>query len=343
MFLPAAMGAGNDNAQAQRREQLGLHGHAEPNFFNEIYKMSKSRTIQIITNPTSGRGRGSRTAAAVASILRARSRSVDVFATKQTGDAHQVTLDVSAIGDPPACVVACGGDGTIQEVAHALATRKTSLGDRCPALGLAPAGRCNDFARALGVGKDPATIADILTTGSPTALDLGLVNGRHFCTVATVGVDAEISRYVDTMRMPLTGTLAYLYGAMCVLARYKPLTLHLRGDFDEIRRPIFLASSANTSSYGGAIRIAPDASPTDGFLDICVVDAVHPFRVPRLVGAILRGKHTRKPEVHILRTRQLHIDATETLAIWADGERVAETPATLSAAPQAIRVILPSS
>jgi diacylglycerol kinase (ATP) len=193
------------------------------------------------------------------------------------------------------------------------------------------------------VVKVPVAIADILTTGSPTALDLGLVNGRHFCTVATVGVDAEISRYVDTMRMPLTGTLAYLYGAMCVLARYKPLTLHLTGDFDEIQRPIFLASCANTSTYGGAIRIAPDASPTDGFLDICVVDAVHPLRVPRLVGAILRGKHTRKPEVHILRTRQMHIDATETLAIWADGERIAETPATFSAAPQAIRVVLPDS
>ena len=72
----------------------------------------------------------------------------------------------------------------MQEVAQALAELRVTLGDACPVLGLAPVGRCNDFARALNVPADADRIADILLTGTARAIDLGRVDGRYFCTVA---------------------------------------------------------------------------------------------------------------------------------------------------------------
>jgi YegS/Rv2252/BmrU family lipid kinase len=294
----------------------------------------------IIANPASGRGKGSRTAAAVAEHVRSRGVNIEVRHTTGAGDAECIAKEAMVTASRPLrCVVACGGDGTIQEIANVLAEARPSLGDACPALGLAPAGRCNDFARAFDIPTDPSVIAEVLLNGQALPTDLGRVNGRYFCTVATAGADADVSSFVDTMRMPLRGTLAYLYGAIRVLIRYRPYEMKITGDFGAIERPMLLASSANTSCYGGAIRIAPDADPTDGLLELCVVDRVGRLRAIALIPSLLAGRHGRCPAVHFLRTRRLTIESPQLLEIWADGERIAHTPATIEVVPAAIRVL----
>ena len=121
--------------------------------------MAGGRRIIIVANPASGRGMAIRKAETVAHQLRDRGHRVDVRHTTACGDAAHVTLDECSSNLPlPVCVAACGGDGTMQEVAHALAQLKDSEGDGCPAMGLIPAGRCNDFARALGVQPDVASV-----------------------------------------------------------------------------------------------------------------------------------------------------------------------------------------
>lgn len=339
--------------------------------------MSDKRSILIIVNPVSGRGRGHRTATAVAECLHARSVDVTVRQTSRQGDAERIARE--AIGDHSHthhCIVACGGDGTIQEVANAIASapdlaragsasmyRPTPLspplargddkvvslpdsGECCsddagPVIALAPAGRCNDFARALGISAKPEAIVETLVNGKPGPVDLGKVNNRYFCTVATVGIDAEVTSFVDSMRMPLAGTLAYLYGALRVLSRYQPRTLRIAGDFGIIEHPVFIASSANTSSYGGAIPIAPDAVPTDGQLDLCVIRHVSRLRAFTLVPTVLAGRHGSLPETQFIRTQHVQIDADTPVELWADGELIAHTPATIDAAPGAIQVMLP--
>lgn len=297
----------------------------------------------IIANPTSGRGKGSRTAATVAELLRPQGVNVEVCHTTASGSAECIAREaIATASPPPRCIVACGGDGTIQEIANVLAEARPSLGDACPSLGLAPAGRCNDFARAFDIPTAPAIIAEILLNGRALPTDLGRVNGRYFCTVATAGADADVSSYVDSMRMPLRGTLAYLYGAIRVLIRYRPYDMKITGDFGVIERPMLLASTANTSCYGGAIRIAPEARPDDGQLDLCVVDRVSRLRAIALIPSLLAGHHGRCAAVHFLRTRRLTIESPQLLEIWADGERIAKTPATIEVVPAAIRVLQPA-
>lgn len=304
--------------------------------------MKTDQSILIVANPISGRRRGRATAVAVAAGLSARGWAVEVRHTTQRGEAERITRRACEEADhSPNCVVACGGDGTIQEVVNALAPLKATRGEACPVLGLAPAGRCNDFARALGVARDPAAIIDTLSAGDARDIDLGKVNDRYFCTVATLGADAAVSSFVDSMRMPLTGTLAYVYGAVRVLSRYRCKAVKLIGDFGTIEQPVFLASSANTSSYGGSIRIAPDAVPTDGRLDLCLIDAVRRLRSLTLLPTMLAGRHSSLSEVRFLRTKGFRIEADDALEIWADGERIAQTPATVEIIPGAIRVMIP--
>lgn len=266
--------------------------------------MAGPRSILIIANPTAGKGRHGRTADAVAAALRARDRRVTVRNTSASGEAR----DIAARAIDAACpdiIVACGGDGTVQEVADALAHRRNV--PACPALGIAPAGRCNDFARALGIPTDPPAIAAVLADGTPRPIDLGRANGRHFCTVATLGLDAEVSSFVDAMKMPLSGTIAYLYGAFRVLLRYRAPSVRIHGDFGTFDGPIFLASTANTSSYGGGVPIAPGALPTDGELHLCIIRAVSRLRSPALAIRVLRGRHAAASNVRLVTTTHLHI------------------------------------
>ena len=156
--------------------------------------MAPDRRIRIIANPTSGKGRSQRTARAVAANLRARGIDAEITYTQQPGDAERSTEQLCSSAETrPGCIVACGGDGTVQEISNALAKLKDSLDSACPAMGIAPSGRCNDFARALRLSRDPAIIAETLATGKRQATDLGCVNGRCFCTVATVGADADVT------------------------------------------------------------------------------------------------------------------------------------------------------
>ena len=296
----------------------------------------------MIVNPTSGRGQARRTAKAVAAILQERGVDVAMRETKRAGDAERLARELTTAGGScPSCVVGCGGDGTVQEIANAVASLRGALGSAGPLVGLAPAGRCNDFARALGISPHPAAIAEVLSEGRPRAIDLGRVNDRYFCTVATMGVDAEVSSYVDGMSMPLRGTAAYVYAAVRVLSRYRPRHIRITGDFGVIEQPVFLASSANTSTYGGAIKIVPGAVPTDGYLDLCVIDHVSRMRAWTLLPTVLAGRHASVSEVRFIRTRRLSIEADEELELWADGERIARTPVNIEAVPDAIRVLLP--
>ncbi len=306
--------------------------------------MPRPRSFLIIYNPVAGRGRGERMVLELADLLEHRGLPSTTHATTGRGDAERAAASAIAEhrGTGTICVVACGGDGTMQEVANAVARADSDEA----VMGVAPAGRCNDFARGLGIGKRPERIGEILTDGVPTPVDLGRVGQRLFCTIAAIGFDAAVSRFVNDMRMPLRGPVAYVYGTLRVLFRYKTPELRLRGDFDDYDGPVFMAASANTPWYGGAMKIAPDASPFDGKLDVCVVTRIKKRRALGMLRTVMGGKHLRLPEVRLLRTRRFTaevIDRNHRVEVWADGEPIGALPTTVEIAPAAVRIMLPRS
>jgi len=301
----------------------------------------------IVANPVSGRGRrgSGLLGEAVRDRLVERGVGATIHRTRESGDAQRIVR--TALSDGSVCydvIVACGGDGTVQEVAGAMASASATGRadvDR-PAMGIIPAGRCNDLAHALNLTTDPAGIVEALLSSSAKPIDLGRVNGRYFCTVATLGFDAAVSRFVDGMAMPLTGTPAYLYGAVRVLMTYRPPPIVLEGDFGKLSVPVFLASSANTATYGGAIPIVPQADPTDGFLDVCVIESGSWVSRVATMLSVLKGRHGGRKGVRFLRTTRFSIESlSDPLEIWADGEHVADTPAVVDIVPEAVRIMTP--
>lgn len=301
--------------------------------------MQRRDPFLIIANPTSGRGRGRRAAESVAAALRAESQSVDIAFTTQAGDAERFARDACAGNGTVRTIVACGGDGTVQQVASVLAAVGAAGQKHDIVLALAPAGRCNDFARALGISRNIARITQTLLHGELKAHDLGRVNDRYFCTVATLGLDAEVTGFVDRMKMPLRGTPAYLYGAVRVLFRYRPPVVRIHGDFGIIEKPVFIATTANTAMYGGAIPIVPHADPTDGTLDVCLIDAMPIYRALPFIPQAVLGRHGKRRGVHFFATKHFYMDSANPLEVWADGERVAQTPVEISVAAGAISVL----
>jgi diacylglycerol kinase (ATP) len=295
-----------------------------------------SSSYIIIANPTSGTQASPVLATRVRDLLEQKGHAAELRLTTAAGDARIFAKEAAAKG--VTAVVGCGGDGTLQEIASSLDGTQT-------ALGILPRGRCNDFAHALGLSKrdSPERLADVLAANKVRAIDLGSWGDKRFLTVATLGFDSEVSRYVENNKMWLKGTPSYLYAAMKVLTRFQFPFIRLKGDFKTIEGRFLLAATANASCYGGAMHIAPEAKVDDGRFHLCVVDQVGKLTVLRILPRVFSGTHAKHPAVRIVTSPTVEIETPDGPQwICADGETLGQTPARFEIRPGALKVIAPS-
>ncbi len=291
----------------------------------------------IIANPTSGCHAAPKLAMRVRELLLKEGRTVELRMTTAPGDARCFAAEAAAARVP--VVVGCGGDGTLQEIA-------TALEGTGAAFGILPGGRCNDFAHALGLHKrdTPEKLARVLLDNRRRAIDLGAMGAKRFLTVATLGFDSEVSRFVETRKLWVKGTPAYVYGVLRQLIGFKPPLVRLSGDFGTHESRVLLAATGNAPCYGGALLIAPGARLDDGIFFICVVANVSRFTVLRILPRVLKGTHVQHPAVTTFASSRVHIETPEgPLWICADGESLGQTPCTLEVRPRALQVIAPGS
>ena len=331
----ASDGSSNDQRSAVSDQLSALSGQQEENPQKEL------RRFLLIANPTAGKGRGKRLAEQVNRRLLTAGMASEIKWTTASDDAERIARDAlaDAGSDERICLVPCGGDGTVQEVVNAMLSRRES-----PAvLGLAPGGRCNDFASTFGITPNAEQIADTLLVGKTRRVDVGRINDRYYCTIAATGFDAAVSRYVNDTKLPLAGTMAYIIGTLRVLLTFKPVAVRLKYDDTLIEEELFLVATANTPSYGGKMRIAPAADVADGLLDVCIVSKMSRLSGLNLLRAVLQGRHTELPGVRFVRTTAIEIETADRREVWADGEFITNTPVRIEAVPQALEVVTPSA
>jgi diacylglycerol kinase (ATP) len=300
----------------------------------------------IVTNPVAGRGKARLLADQVAAVVRRAGHAAEVAFTHGTGDAKRLAAE--AVANGARVVAGCGGDGTLQEIASSLA------GTDC-ALGFVPVGRCNDLARAVGVtAKDRVErLAANLMCNRRRTIDLGMYRfraasgqlgePRYFCTVATMGFDSAVSRFVEQHRLPIKGTAAYLYGVIRVLSKYECPRVRVRGDFGELDERILLIATGNTPFYGGAMQIAPGAKLDDGLFHVCIVREVPKRTVLGILPRVFSGRHVDHPAVTVFQTKRLELETPDAPEwICADGETLGQTPAVLEVAAQVLHVQSPN-
>ena len=286
-------------------------------------------TIVVIANPVAGRGRAVAAARATMALIEARGMAVELQETTAPGHARELARTAASSG--AACVLAVGGDGTLNEVASGLAHTAC-------AMAVLAVGRGNDFAGALGLPHDPAAAASVVVAGISTATDLGVINGKVFLTVAATGFDAAVARRVHDGGFRMFGGQAYLAAALWMLPTWPAPRLRIRGDFGEREGPYLLAAAGNTTRYGGGIHMTPHASPHDGLLECCLVRDLSRLRALRLLPQTYSGSHGQYAEVEMVETRRLEIEAEGEVLMTADGELMGESRAVIEVAPGALLI-----
>jgi len=290
------------------------------------------RDVALIVNPAAGGGRALRALPAAERALRDAGLRVRLEHTRDVAHARALAQAAAAAGEVAA---ALGGDGLVGAVADGL---RASGGDG-GLLAIVPGGRGNDFARTLGIPRDPATAAALIANGRERAIDLGVCGERAFVGIASCGFDSDANRIANATRVP--GDAAYLYGALRALASWRPARFELELDGAALVHVGYSVAAANGRQYGGGMVLAPDASLEDGMFDVVTVDAVPKRRFLRGLPRVFSGRHVENDEVTVRRARELRIAADRPFTLYADGDPLAELPATVRTLPAAVRVIVP--
>ena len=313
----------------------------------------------LIANPISGKGYARNVAEQAYTALTESGAQGQLTFTSASGDAKRFAQE--AASDGIRSVIACGGDGTLHEVVNGIATVPDVT------LGVLPCGRGNDFAAAIGLPLKPEAAIATLVSGTPIRVDLGCcynssqpstissvgasstrdsdnrqpTTDNYFTTIATCGYDTEVSRRAAKGTPLFAGTASYAYAAVETLFYYEPPFVRLEGDFGVHEGPILLAATGITNRYGGGFQIVPNARIDDGLFDVCIIRPVSSLTVLRLMVTLFWGGHVSHPAVSLHQTRTLTIETDPPILLYADGEPMCETPATLEIIKAGLTVMAP--
>jgi YegS/Rv2252/BmrU family lipid kinase len=251
----------------------------------------------------------------------------------QTRDLPHATHAARDAADKGEVVVALGGDGLVGTLAGAL--------HGSAALGVLPGGRGNDFARAIGIPQDIPGACKVLLEGVRKALDLGEANGKSFACIASVGFDSDANRIANEARF-IRGNLVYAYAAIRALLAWKPARFTMRLDGREHRFEGYTVGACNTAYYGGGMKAAPDADPSDGLLDVLCLEQVSKLRfLTKVLPKVFKGEHVQEDCVTVHRAREVEIVADRPFDVYADGEPITTLPATVRLVRGGLSVIAP--
>ncbi|MEV5828583.1 diacylglycerol kinase family protein [Spirillospora sp. NPDC052242] len=292
------------------------------------------RAFTAVVNPAAG---GAASAASLVPLARAlRDAGADLAVEYSRGLDHAADLARTA-ADAGRVVLGVGGDGMVGRVGGALAGTGAVLG-------VVPAGRGNDFARQLGVPSDPAALARLLLDGEPRAVDAVEANGTAVLGSVYAGVDAVANANANASRL-LRGSAAYYVGALRAILAWRPADYLVTADGAEHRFRGYTVVAANSGYYGFNKHIAPDARVDDGLLDVVLVRAAPKPLFFAVMRELEAGTHVRRPQVDVLRAREVRIELTgppgRTLPYGADGELPGVLPVTARVLPRALQVIAP--
>lgn len=254
--------------------------------------------------------------------------------TRHRGDERELTL--SAIQSGCAAIAVVGGDGTCARVANAI----MESGSNC-ALGIVPCGTGNDFAKTLGVESMSAEgIATLFERGETTAIDAGSVDGVFFINSLGFGFDASVLEASNRVRF-LKGDAVYIYSALKQLLTYPGLEVTANRVLHDSGKRKLMVTVSNGKYLGGAFKIAPEASVTDGMLDVSFFDDSGVVERIRLFAGAFRGTHMGMSSVSSGRVDSLTLTFDRPPSMEVDGElRVArERIVEVKCLPRALSVI----
>lgn len=244
--------------------------------------------------------------------------------------------------------VAVGGDGTLCSVVNgymgAYEARKAPL-DGIALSGL-PFGTGNDAVRELGIPDNPFEAFAQLQHGASHPVDVGCLQRAeqpplYFFNVAGIGFDARVNAATNPWLKRRVGALAYVIAVLKTLTWFKPFRMKIHLDGEPVEEKVMLVALANGRSYGGGMRVAPQARFDDGQLDVCIVGSIGKVEFLRTFPKVFRGTHVEHPAIRIVRAREVEVVTEPPEPLTVDGDVLAFTPIRCRLLPGAVRFALP--
>ena len=289
------------------------------------------KEIALLTNPTSGKGKGARIVDEVLPRLRDAGFLVRNLVGRDADEAQDLARQ--CVADGVESLVVVGGDGMVHLALQAVAGTETRLG-------LIPAGTGNDVARYFDIArKDAASATDVVIGGKERRVDLARIGSRYFLTVLAAGFDAIVNERANEMTWP-RGQMRYNLATLAELRTFKPISYVLDIDGDQHRFDAMMVAVGNGPSFGGGLRITEGALLDDGLLDVVIIRPMSKFELVRTYPKLFKGTHIHHADYLHHHAKKITI-AAPGITAYADGERIAALPLTVEVAPLALRMLVP--
>lgn len=300
----------------------------------------------FIVNPASGGGRTRKRIPRLESAIAARGMTPDVQVTERRGHAYE--LSRRAIGQGRTCLVACGGDGTVYEVANAILDAGAGEDVVIGTVGL---GTGKDVAKCLGIGR-PASALRAISDGHERRIDVGRISlrdedgqpvTRHFLLEASAGWVPEISQSTPRTLKRLGDTAPYVIMTVVKMAGRMGRDFTVEIDGDQFDGRYNTVSVHNMEFWGGDLLAVPGAAPDDGLLDVVRWGDVSRRDILRAVDAQRKanGAHLDMPGVDHHRARSISLSSPRASVVDLDGERGGYLPAHVEVVSAALRFLAP--
>ena len=243
--------------------------------------------------------------------VREKGHNVRVRVTWEPGDAEGLAREAAAVGVD--VVVAGGGDGTVNEIVNGLDGSDV-------ALGIVPLGTANDFARQTGIPLDVDHAMDVILQHEPRSIDTAMLNDRRFLNVSSGGVGAEATAETPAEAKEALGMLAYAITGVRKLVDLEPRRARFTAPGLDLDTEFLLFAVGNGRTAGGGTIITPNASVTDGLLDVCIIEMMPRTEFAKLVLRVRHGDHVGDKGVHYVQVPSIDISAAESISVNIDGE-----------------------
>lgn len=285
--------------------------------------------VPILISPDAGRGEAASAAGTVVDALRALGAEPDdITGPSATESLAAACAEVSSGAER---LIVVGGDGLVNLGLQAVAASPTILG-------VVPVGTGNDFVRGITGFKTDVADAVEQTLGDPIELDAIHTSHGWIASVATAGFSGDVNGRANRLRWP-GGPKRYSVATLLELPRMRlrEVTLNVDGRDHELQAA--LIAVGNTAWFGGGMQICPTADPSDGMLEVTVVENVGRIEMLRFFSRVFVGTHLDHPKVSTFKGHEIGIDCPG-LELWGDGEPLGSAPAVLVARSGALRLAI---
>jgi len=304
--------------------------------------MSALRT-KVIVNPVAGAHSTRRKWRLISKLLSRVGLSFDFEYTEGVG--HAIELARLAASDGYRCLVAVGGDGTVNEVANGILH---STNAATTALGIVSTGTGSDFIRSVGIPRDYATACSALTSSKRLTIDVGVVEyqregqtlQRFFVNTAGTGFDAAVVKETERLPKFFGGTVPYVAGLLRTLLVYKnkPVVVRAGGEVESGR--VLNVVVANGGYLGGGMHIVPQAELDDSLLDVAIIGDMGKLELLKELPKVYKGTHVNHPKFKMKKAANVTIESPEPMLVYADGELLGELPASFWVMPAALSIVV---